>query len=70
MVRSSPMKIVTRFVATLATGALLLLPLTITGCSSDPEAKTAKIQAGDMPSGGDWTGVAVNRSSSKGGQEQ
>lgn len=35
----------------------LLLGTTALGCSSTPAPKTAKVQAGDMPEGGDWTGV-------------
>ncbi|MGK3998014.1 hypothetical protein [Sorangium sp. So ce1024] len=39
-----------------AAGALLLGPMAL-GCSSNPPPKTATVQAGDMPEGGDWTGV-------------
>ncbi|WP_437317031.1 hypothetical protein [Sorangium sp. So ce385] len=35
----------------------LLLGTTALGCSSNPAPKTAKVEAGDMPEGGDWTGV-------------
>ncbi|MGK4009168.1 hypothetical protein WMF31_41600 [Sorangium sp. So ce1036] len=39
-----------------AAGALLLGPGAL-GCSSTPAPKTATVEPGDMPEGGDWTGV-------------
>ena len=42
-----------------AAGALVLGPAVL-GCGSTPSAKTAQIQAGDMPDGADWSGVYFN----------
>ncbi|AKT37065.1 hypothetical protein [Chondromyces crocatus] len=42
-----------------AAGALILGPAAL-GCSTTSAPKTAKIQAGDMPDGADWTGVYYN----------
>lgn len=39
-----------------AAATLVVAPLSL-GCSSTPDGKNAKVQAGDMPAGGDWTGV-------------
>jgi len=40
-----------------AAGALLVAPLAATGCSSTQSGKETTVQAGDMPAGGEWTGV-------------
>lgn len=45
----------TRRVWMVAAAALLAAPSL--GCSSTPDGKLAKVQAGDMPPNGDWTGV-------------
>jgi hypothetical protein len=41
----------------MAAGALLAAPLSATGCSDTPTARTATVSAGDMPQGADWNGV-------------
>ncbi|MEZ4298937.1 MAG: hypothetical protein R3B70_28570 [Polyangiaceae bacterium] len=39
-------------------GVLMLTVPVVAGCGpSTPDAKTANVQAGDMPEGGEWTGV-------------
>jgi len=49
---------VTRRLWSLACASALILTIPVIGCGpSTPEAKTANVQAGDMPAGGDWTGV-------------
>ncbi len=50
---------VTRRLWTLAcAGALILTVPAVSGCGpSTPDAKSANVQAGDMPAGGEWTGV-------------
>src|SRR5438477_6593719 len=57
MLGCAPMSNIRRICGVVATTAMLLLPLYVAGCSSGPDAKTAKIQAGDMPQGAEWTGV-------------
>jgi hypothetical protein len=37
--------------------AALAVPLTLTACSNPPTARTAKVAAGEMPSGESWSGV-------------
>lgn len=44
------------WIAAFAAGALLFGPAAM-GCSSTSTPKTASIAPGDMPEGGDWTGV-------------
>jgi hypothetical protein len=46
-----------RFWTLALSGALIVTPAVI-GCGpSTPEGKTANVQAGDLPEGGEWTGV-------------
>lgn len=56
MLGSAAMNVPRRLWIAAAAGALLLGPLAF-GCSSTPAPKTAKVKAGDMPEGADWTGV-------------
>jgi hypothetical protein len=42
-------------------GALVFGPLAVTGCSGSSSAKHATVQAGDLPTGADWTGVYYSR---------
>jgi hypothetical protein len=56
------MMVLRRLCAAAAAAALLIAPLTLvslaaTGCGGPSAAKTASVQAGDMPAGADWTGV-------------
>ncbi len=41
----------------MAAGALLLVPLAATSCSGPQSGKETSVQSGDMPAGGEWTGV-------------
>src|SRR5262245_21251671 len=54
---SSPMRTLHRMAGVAVLGALAALPFATAGCSNTPTGKTATVQAGDMPSGADWTGV-------------
>lgn len=54
---SAAMIVLRRLWTAVAAGALVLAPLAVTGCNSSSEPKVATVQAGDMPSGGEWTGV-------------
>ena len=53
------MMVLRRLWTAAAAAALLIAPLTLaaTGCGGTQVAKTASVQAGDMPAGADWTGV-------------
>lgn len=50
------MKSLRRFTI-VALAVLVTAPLSSLGCSSTQGPKTAKVQAGDMPDGADWSGV-------------
>lgn len=58
----SPAMKVSRRLWTLACASALILTIpAVSGCGpSTPDAKTANVQAGDMPAGGEWTGVWYN----------
>lgn len=51
------MKILRRLSMAAMVGALVTVPLVFAGCSTTPTGKAAKVEAGDMPEGADWTGV-------------
>ena len=52
---------VTRRLFSLAFAGALIVTIPAVGCGpSTPDAKTANVQAGDMPAGGEWTGVYYN----------
>jgi hypothetical protein len=51
------MKGLRRLWVVIAAGALLVAPAAVGGCSGTGSAKTASVQPGDMPEGGEWRGV-------------
>ncbi|MFO0591666.1 MAG: hypothetical protein U0441_29235 [Polyangiaceae bacterium] len=52
------MKVSRRLFTLASAGALLFTLPAVSGCGpSTPDAKTANVTAGDMPSGGEWSGV-------------
>ena len=52
------MKVSRRLFTLASAGALLLTLPAMSGCGpGTPDAKTANVTAGDMPPGGEWTGV-------------